>query len=223
MIELKYIKKKEYTDGIMGLELRSLLGLNHGEEIPDYAQAIFVKYRGLCLYPCQKNQCKLFWRIRKTITFVGGDRNEVSQFRPRNYGVLGVANMLRTPVIYDFINKKLYQYQRGDIKELTIVVKDDATYYQLSHNKEIQISAGDTGRDTMMAFPLTNKGKLIGGLTFDMMVGEKTIIQKIDTTKSQEEQNLQKDQNIKAIKEAMRASRILVNAYFKKKGDEYYD
>lgn len=210
------------SKGIMELELRSLLGLDHGEEIPDYAQAIFVKYGGRCLLPCKENHCKFLNRIRKTIAVVGGDKNEVSSFRPRNYGVLGVANLLRTPVIYDFTNKKLYQYLRGDIKELHVDKRDDGIYYK-SSAEEVQLSGCETGRDVMMAFPLASKGRLVGGLTFDMLVGEKTIFQKMDSSEGQEMSTGKKDRNIKAVKEAMRASNILVNAYFKKKGDGCYD
>ena len=83
---------------IMELGLRALLKLDYNEELPDNAKVIFVEYKGRC-YKIKKKrtsgrECRFFEEIRRTIATVGGDTMGVSPYRPRNYGVLGVANSL---------------------------------------------------------------------------------------------------------------------------------
>lgn len=214
--------KRQVSKGIMELGLRALLSLNHNEEIPDYAQIIFVKYSGRCLNPfkAKDHKCTFFCRIRRTIEVVGGNRNEVSDYKQLNYGVLGVANQIRTPVLYDFKRQELYQYRKGNIIRINVFRKNNGVYCKVG-NKEKELCDLDTDRDVMIALPLISNRKLVGGITFDLRPGDKTLYQKYNQDDSDEEKTQKDLINIKVFKEAIRTANILANAYFKKKGEEF--
>ncbi|MCQ2462866.1 MAG: hypothetical protein MJ177_05610 [Clostridia bacterium] len=215
--------KRNVSKGIMELGLRSLLKLDHSEEIPGYAQTIFVEYRGRCFdfLHAKSNHCRIGTKIRKTVEVVGGNRDEVSDYRPINYGVLGVANKLKTPVLFDFNLKKLYKYSRESITEISVESGCEGEFYYVSNNDKILLMDEDTERDVMIALPLLSNHKLVGGVTFDLKAGEKTIYQKYCDDDDSDIKDDKDAKNIKVFKEAMRATKILANAYFKKKGDEF--
>ena len=214
--------KKQVSKGIMELGLRSLLKLEYDESIPDYAQAVFVKYKGRC-YKTKKarenSYCKFGDKIRRTIEVVGGNKLEVSPFRPLNYGVLGVANYLSAPLLYDFRLHKLYMYKKGYITELCVIKEGSMFVYKIN-DRSLSLSNEETQRDVMLAIPLKSNGKLVGGITFDLKPGDKTIYQKYSDKDTEETKEQKTINNIKVFKEATRASFILINAYFKEKGDE---
>ena len=88
--------------------LRALLKLTCDEKLPDNAKVIFVEYKGRCwdIRKCKKEEsdCHFGGRIRKTVAAVGGDIMGISAFKPRDYGVLGLANELGKPVLFNFQN-----------------------------------------------------------------------------------------------------------------------
>lgn len=211
--------KKEVSKGIMELGLRSLLKLDHEEAIPDYAQAIFVKYKGRT-FKIDDPYCKFGERIRKTVVVVGGNRSEVSNYRALDYGVLGVANSNESLILYDFHLHRLYRYKKGRMTELEVFQKGKDYCYRTYKGTIIKLGKNDSNRDVMIAIPLKSSGKLVGGLTFDLGVGDKSLYQKFEETDSMEKKQIKESTNIKVFMEAYRCSRILVNAYFKTEGDE---
>ena len=230
---VKYATRQYYgktkvmvAKNIMEQGLRTVLMLNYNEELPDNAKVIFVEYKGRC-YNIKKlsakkedNECIFGEKIRKTVATVGGDTMGVSAYRPREYGVLGLANTLKKPVLFNFQNGELYKYESGKFIELK-TTQDGNTYnYKLSDSQTKELSKVGSSRDVMIAIPIFNHEKLVGGLTFDMEIGAKTIYQNIlpndlDETKKEKENN-----NIKVMKDVKRTAENLTNAYFKKKGED---
>lgn len=217
--------KVRVARGFMEQGLRALLTLKYYEDIPASAQAIFVEYKGISWSLIEKEKCKFGDKIRKTITVVGGNRTEVSDYRPRNYGVLGVANYLRLPVLYDFQKKNLYKYERGKIRSIS-VKETDSGYYYLDEDKskkksiKIFISKKKTSRDIMIALPLKYNGKMVGGVTFDFAVGSKTVYQKKEdnSTLSEEELKQMEDNNVLVFKNCEQTAQNLITAFFDRKG-----
>lgn len=215
--------KRQVSKGIMELGLRSLLKLEYDEALPDYAQTVFVIYKGHRFFnkkDREKYDCRFYERIRKTIAVVGGNKSEVSPFRPLNYGVLGIANKLSTPVIYDFKFHELYTYKKGAIKKLNTVVEQQKCKYVDDHENKFVLSRCETERDVMLAIPLRSCDRLVGGLTFDLKTGEKTLYRKYTDGEDIEEKEEKDAGNIRVFKEANRAATILINAFFKRKGEE---
>lgn len=206
---------------IMELGLRALLKLDYNEELPDNAKVIFVEYKGRC-YKIKKKrtsgrECRFFEEIRRTIATVGGDTMGVSPYRPRNYGVLGVANSLKKSVLFNFQNGELYQYDYGKFVKLD-TEKNGNTYIYKTVDGEIkELSEVGTARDIMIAIPIVSNGKLLGGVTFDMQIGAKTIYQNIQETDTKEIKVKKEQDNIRVMKDVRRTANNLVNAYFKKK------
>lgn len=217
-----YDKNKiRVSQGFMEQGLRALLTLKYYEDIPASAQVIFVRYKGRCWSIKEKEKCKFGEKIRKTITVVGGNRMEVSDFRPRNYGVLGVANQLRLPVLYDFQEGKLYKYDRGKIIPIDVEKSDEKFYYLDNENgNKTFLSNIKTSRDSMIAVPLKYNGKIVGGVTFDFAVGSKTVYQKMqredDKAKTEQEEN-----NVLVFKNCEQTAQNLITAFFDRKGEFY--
>lgn len=207
--------------------LRAVLKLNYNEELPDNAKVIFVEYKGRC-YNLKKlfkkkeddKECIFFEKIRKTVASVGGDTMGVSSYRPREYGVLGVANILMKPVLFNFQSGEMYKYDGGNFIKLETKQDGDKYKYISSNKKEKELSEKDSARDVMIAIPVVHNEKLVGGLTFDMEIGAKTIYQNILASDSNDEKTKKKEDNTKVMKEVRRTANNLVNAYFKKKGED---
>ncbi len=205
--------------------LRALLRLNYNEELPDNAKVIFVEYKGRC-YKIGKRktsgkECNFLGKIRKTVATVGGDTMGVSAYRPRDYGVLGVANELTKPVLFNFQNGELYKHDCGKFVKLD-TEKDGNTYiYKAVDGEKKELSEVGTVRDIMIAIPIVSNGKLVGGITFDMQVGAKTIYQNFEETDTEQIKYKKEQDNNKVIREVRRTANNLVNAYFKKKGEDF--
>lgn len=221
----QYYGKTKLTvaKGIMEQGLRALLKLENNETLPDNAKVIFVEYKGRC-YNLNSNktkekECRFFEKIRKTIAVVGGDIMGVSAYKPRDYGVLGIANILRKPILFNFQNGELFKYDSEKFIKLK-TEKEYQRYVYITADGKKEISEFDDARDIMIAIPIEYNGKLIGGVTFDLQVGAKTIYQNIESNDSQNEKMRKKENNIKVLKEARRTANNLVNAYFKKKGED---
>ena len=210
------------TKNIMEQGLRALLKLNYNEELPDNAKVIFVEYKGR-YYKIKKksiNERKYNFgeKIRKTVAAVGGDTMGVSPYRPRDYGVLGVANLLERVVMFNFQNGDLYKYDSG--KFVKLETEEVNKTYIYKENK-MELSEVGTARAIMIAIPIMSNGKLVGGLTFDMEIGAKTIYQNIDQADTEEIKTKKEQDNNKVIKEIKRTANNIVNAYFKKKGEDF--
>lgn len=207
--------------------LRAVLKLNYNEELPDNAKVIFVEYKGRCynvkkigLNKLEEKECLFFEKIRKTVTSVGGDTMGVSSYRPREYGVLGVANALMKPVLFNFQSGELYKYDAGQFIELQTQLEGTKYKYISSNKRKKELSETDSARDVMIAIPIEHNGKLVGGLTFDMAIGSKTIYQNILASDSEDVKKTKEENNTKVMKEVKRTANNLVNAYFKKKGED---
>lgn len=204
--------------------LRALLKLDYNEELPDNAKVIFVEYKGRCYTITKKNRsrtdCDFFEKIRRTVAAVGGDTMGVSPYRPRDYGVLGVANALMKPVLFNFQNGELYNYEFGKFVKLSTVKKGNSYMYKAPSGEEKELSETDTARDIMIAIPIESNGKLVGGVTFDMQVGAKTLYQNIEVSDTEEIKIKKEQNNSKVMKSVRRTANNLVSAYFKKKGED---
>lgn len=209
--------KIEISKGVMEQGLRALLKLRYDESLPSSSQVIFVEYRGRCWKIHDDNLCKFCERIRKTVTSVGGNPMRVSPYRPLNYGVLGVANQLNLPVLYDFQNGMLYKFDRGSIYQIAISEKDSKYYFQSDNKEYMFLSNKETTRDIMIAIPISISGKQVGGLTFDLAVGSKTLYQKEIETDDADTKALKESNNIKVFEESLRTARSLVRTFFNSK------
>lgn len=210
---------------IMEQGLRALFNLRYDQVLPETAKVIFVEYKGRCYKPNLKREklikdCSFFDKIRKTIAVVGGDTTGVSAYRPRNYGVLGVANILQKPVVYNFRNGVLYKYDNGKFYKLNTSLENDQYVFETEREEKIIISNNDTSRYTMIAFPIEYNKKLVGGITFDICTDENTLYQYIDLNDKPEIKKQKENNNLKVIKEVMRTANSIKDAYFKKKGED---
>lgn len=208
---------------IMEQGLRAMLRLDSSEKLPDNAKVIFVEYKGRCLKIKRKNsstkECGFLQRIRRTVACVGGDTLGVSSYRPINYGVLGIANVACRPILYDFNKGELYKYENGDIKRLETIQENGFYYYQKNASERVEISSVDTSRDTMIAVPIGRNEKLLGGVTFDMKAGPKTIYQRITSNDSAEIAKEKNKVNKGVMQEARITAENLLAAYFDKIGE----
>lgn len=146
------------------------------EIIPANAKSIIVENKGFTIFRWKKYKCNHpFSRIRKTICTVGGNENSTSEARARYWAVLGLAYLLDNIVVYDFRQHKLLTYG-VDIAEHTVFSKKDkrnnTKYYFMGsirgEMRELYLSDETTDRNIMIAIPLKNEGKLVGGVTFDV-------------------------------------------------------
>ncbi len=215
-----YKNRIKTSKNIMEQGLGALLNLQYNENLPESAQAIFVAYKGRYWGTRRRNHCKFFDRIRKTITSVGGNSMRVSPYRPRDYGVLGVANQLNLPVQYDFQNGELNFFDRGKIYPCSSVVLNGEKYYYVNEEREqFYLSNKETTRGIMIAIPISKNGKQIGGLTFDLAVGSKTLYQKINEDDSEEIRNKKNNMNKKVFQDSLDTAMKLIDAFFVEKGD----
>ena len=142
----------------------------------------------------------------------------ISAFKPRDYGVLGLANELGKPVLFNFQNGKLYKYDNGKFIKLETEEYNGKYVYVLKNYRK-ELTPIETARDVMIAVPIAANGKLLGGVTFDMHIGAKTIYQNVDENDSEKIKAQKKQNNIKVMQEVVRTANNLIDAYFKKKGE----
>ena len=157
----------------------------------------------------------------ETVAIVGGDVTGVSTCRPREYGVLGIANYFKRPVIFNFQNGDLFKYEPEQFKKVDTKIEGDRYIVTLPNGTEKEVSEKNTSRDIMIAAPIEYHGKLIGGITFDMRVGAKTIYQNICEQAPIYKQHETLENNIKVFKEVRRTVNHLIEAYFKNKEDHF--
>lgn len=210
---------------IMEQGLRALFKLRYDQDLPETAKVIFVEYKGRCYKPNLKRKklikdCSFFDKIRKTIAVVGGDTTGVSTYRPRDYGALGVANILQKPVVYNFRNGELYKYDNGKFYKLNTFLENDKYVFKTEREGKIIISNKKTSRYTMIAFPIEYNKKLVGGITFDICTDENTLYQYINFNDKPKIKKQKENNNLKVIKEVKRTANSIKDAYFKKKGED---
>lgn len=122
-----YIENRlEVAKRIMEQTLSELLEIKYNQKMPSQAQAIMVKYGGRCFVVDERSKCKFGEKIRKTVAVVGGNTSDVSRIRPLYYGVLGVANELGVPILYDFANKgKMCKHEKGQVIDIENLERDE--------------------------------------------------------------------------------------------------
>ena len=143
---------------------------------PANAKSILVKNKGVTFFRWRKYKCNHpISRLRKTVSTVGGNKNSTSKARALYWGVLGLAYRLESIVVYDFRQHKLLTYG-VDIAECEVIEKKDKRdnikyYFNGEINgkpRQLYLSDKTTDRNIMIAIPLKNENKLVGGLTFDV-------------------------------------------------------
>lgn len=208
-----------------------MLNLVYGEPLPDTAKVIFVEYgkRSIFLRRKQIEKLKkvgyrgrsLRANLRKTIAVCGNSKMDISSYKPINYGVLGVANILESIVAFDFNSGELYKFTNGEIVNIPVHLDQEEYYcleidsetYRLSHKNESE-------RAVMIAVPIIegfSGSPLLGGITFDMQPGEKTLYQKIASDDSSEQKKFKEDINKKVFQSAKTTAECLKTTYFKRK------
>lgn len=207
----------EISKSVMEQGLRALLKLSYDESIPSSTQVIFVEYKGRYWGLKASNFCNFSDKIRKTVTSVGENPMSVSPFRPLNYGVLGVANQLYLPILFDFQDGKLYKFDRGTIYPIEVLKNDGKYYYKCTEKETMFLSDEKTSRDVMIAIPISIRGKLVGGLTFDLEVGSKTLYQKECNSDDEKTKNQKTNMNIKVFNDSLRTAHSLLHTYFNEK------
>ena len=150
--------------------------LNGTDIIPANAKSILVKNKGFTIFRWKRYKCEHpFSRLRKTVSTVGGNNNSTSKARALYWGVLGLAYRIESIVVYDFRQHTLLTYG-VDIAERCVIEKTDKRNIKKYYYKdeidgkpcEIYLSDKTTDRNIMIAIPLKNENKLVGGLTFDV-------------------------------------------------------
>ena len=212
--------RKAVAYNILQNSLREMLRLSHTNEFPDNAKVIFVEYKGRCFRLSKKGReeikCNFGEPIRRTIVKVGHDVSDISSCRPVNFGVLGVANQKKRPVIYNFSSGKLYMYKHGRFRELTTERKGDSYYYE-----SFKLSSVTSDRDTMIAVPIVEAETLYGGITFDMydLALDNPVYQVISNTDTAEIKEKKLTNNKESLSIAIKTAESLVTVYFKKKSE----
>ena len=144
-----YIENRlEVAKRIMEQTLSELLEIKYNQKMPSQAQAIMVKYGGHCFVVDERSKCKFGEKIRKTVAVVGGNTSDVSRIRPLYYGVLGVANELGVPMLYDFANKgKMCKYEKGQVIDIENLERDeDSVYYTVGPGKKLFVAKINSAR-----------------------------------------------------------------------------
>lgn len=215
-----YRTRKKIATGVMELGLRSMMNLQYSERLPDTAKAIFVEYGKSSLFMSKEKlkNCKCSKRrianLRKTVASVGNSEMDISLFRPKEYGVLGLANKRRKALLFDFCKGHLFEFSNGKITQLNV---QEETYFIFEHHKLAKINGND--RSVMIAVPILESysgSRLLGGVTFDFAPGEKTVYKEIlpeDDEKTKTEKTMA---NKKVFESAINTARYLRIAYFQK-------
>lgn len=224
-ISYRFYKKMRVrvSKDIIERGLRSLLNLSSCESLPNNAKAIFVEYKGryfkLDRTKNVSGECSFGEKIRKLVAVVGGEP-EASKYKPIDYGVLGVANIYKKTVLFNFQNGELLIRNMGCCKKVKTFVENGKYFCKLPNGQKHELSAVETSRDIMIAVPIKFDDKILGGVTFDMKRGAQTIYQNILDSDRKEEKRKKENNNNKVFDEARRTAQNLAFAYFMKKGED---
>lgn len=134
---VKLATKKYYRQNTEALlsealsnEIRRLMRVDAKEKLPDSSLAVFVEYKGKIEEKMSEKGAQKGDPARQTIISIGGNSNNTSKTNPRDYGVLGVANRTKYPVLVDFQEKKVYYYHWGKVHELDgFILQDNPSYW----------------------------------------------------------------------------------------------
>lgn len=218
--------RKAIAESILLNSLRELLRLPPSEPLPKNAKVIFVEYRGRCfkLKKAHREElkCRFGEKTRRTVVKKGRDVSDISSCRPVNFGVLGVANLEKRPVIYNFASRKLYLYNHGRFRELKTEKIGNSTYYT-AKGKKIELSSGTSDRDTMIAVPIVEYETLYGGITYDMYNTslDNPVYQEILDSDTDEIRKTKLKNNEDSLTIATDTATSLITVYFKKKSEAH--
>lgn len=225
-----YKNRVKISESIMRFGIESMLNLVYAEPLPDTAKVIFVEYGKRSLFLSRKQIKKLrkvgyagrsiHPNLRKTIAVCGNSQMDISSYKPVDYGVLGAANRLEAIVAFDFKNGELYRFINGEIKAMDVTVKDDGYYLTIDSNTVKLASNTETERGVMIAVPIIKDfsgSPLLGGITFDLEPGNKTLYQKINPDDSDEEKKKKGETNKMVFQSAKTTADCLKTTYFQKK------
>lgn len=210
--------RKKVAKNIMERGLLSMFNLNYSEPLPTTAKAIFVEYGKSSIFFSNRqlhgSLCKRrgLHDVRKTVTFCGNSQMEVSAYRPVDYGVLGAANIIQKPLLFDFQHGKLMAFSATGIERLEVVVKDGCFYH-----KEHELSRNNNQRAVMIAVPIIegfSGSKRLGGITFDIEPSDKTIYQEIQPEDDENTKARKNRDNKKVFEVAVTTADYLKTAYF---------
>lgn len=142
----------------------------------------------------------------------------ISEYKPENYGVLGAANLLESVLIFDFENGKLERFIDGRFENIDVV--NNNGIFQTNINDEMHTLSDEscTERIIMIAVPILEGyagSKLLGGITFDMEPGTKTLFQRLTENDSEKEKKI--EMNKKVLESAINTADCLKTTYFKRK------
>lgn len=219
-----YYNRKTTAKNILELGLRLMFSLDYSEPLPDSAKAIFVEYgkSSALLFREQFRASNCEKRgindLRKTVTSCGNLNMEISKFRPRDYGVLGLANKKSEPLLFDFNRGQLFSFKAGKIVEYQ-VMEENNFYVAEGHI----LSKKENQRSVMIAIPIIEDysgSKAFGGVTFDMVPSVKTIYQEPKQDDTEEIKQRKYEANKKVFEIAVITAGFLKTAYFSKKERE---
>lgn len=225
-----YTTRVEISKSIMRFGIESMLNLVYAEPLPDTAKVIFVEYGKRSLFLSRKQVGKLKNvgykgrsirpNLRKTIAVCGNSQMEISSYKPVNYGVLGAANLLESMVAFDFNTGELFRFVNGEIKTMDVITQEDGYYITIESATVKLADKKNTERAIMIAVPIIegfSGSPLLGGVTFDMEPGAKTLYQKIKPNDSDDEKKKKEEMNKKVFQSAKTTADCLKTTYFQKK------
>lgn len=208
-------------------EVRRLLQMEAGAALPDDSLVVFVEYKGELEEDMLDKGAHKGDPARETIISIGGDSRNTSSINPRDYGVLGIANYTKYPVLVDFQARKVYYYHWGRVHTLSAVdLPDNDKYWGVNIHIETVAVDGhvvakkETHRGVMIALPIIHDGNLVGGITFDVprnCSAYKPIPDSAPDTEKAE--GLEKITNV--LRQADFVTREVKKIYFKVKPSEF--
>lgn len=156
-------------------EVRRLLQMEAGTALPDDSLVVFVEYKGELEEDMLDKGAHRGEPARQTIISIGGNSRNTSPTNPRDYGVLGIANYTKYPVLVDFQERKVYYYHWGNVHTLSAIdLPGNDRYWGVNiHIETVDVDGHvvakkETHRGAMIALPIIHEGNLVGGITFDV-------------------------------------------------------
>ena len=220
-----YKSRKQVAHNIMELGLRSMYTLPYSEALPNTAKVIFVEYgkHSLLMTPKQleTSLCaeRGLFNLRETVTSCGNSMMDISKYRPKDYGVLGLANKKGRVLVFDFAQGQLWQFLHGNLSSLD--VQTVGNYYK--HGAHVLSKTTGNDRKIMIAVPIIkdyNGSKLLGGVTFDIEPSDMTVFRTIDENDPADVKKEKLLSNKRVIEVAVNTALYLKTAYFNEKGEE---
>lgn len=227
---VKLATKKYYRQNTRSLlsealsnEVRRLMQVDATEKLPDSSLAVFVEYKGKLKQDMPEKGAEKGDPARQTIVSIGGDQNNTSEINPRDYGVLGVANHNRYPVLVDFQNRIVYYYHLGKVYELKENEPDShKKYWEVNVDLENVtvtnhiVAKKETHREAMIALPIVCSGKLVGGITFDVPLGSPAYTP-IPSNATEAEKSKAREAIATVLRQTNIVTEEIVKIYFKPK------